>query len=72
MFYMRPSSMFMEEPRLQNQFRSDFIRQISQCPQPEPFTLMMDELHRQLNEEVRFRNDPTSVKDDMVKFFRRR
>lgn len=64
--------MFLEEPRLQNQFRNEFIRQISAPPQPEPFTLMMDEVHKSIVEEVRFANDPTSVKDGIFKFFKRR
>jgi hypothetical protein len=33
---------------------------------------MMDDFHKALIEDVRFRNDPTSVKDEMVKFFKRR
>jgi hypothetical protein len=69
---MRPNSLFLEEPRLQNQFRAEFVRQLSSVPQPEPFTLMMDDLHKAIIEDVRFRNDPTSVKEEMFNFFKRR
>lgn len=62
----------MEEPRYQNQFRNEFLRQISNAPQPEPFTLMMDDIHRGLIEEVMRRNEPSVVKEEMMQFFKRR
>ena len=43
---MRPETIFLEEPRNQNQFRNDFIRQISTPPMPEPFTLMADDFQK--------------------------
>lgn len=33
---------------------------------------MMDDVHRALIEDVRFKNDPTSVRNEMVQFFKRR
>ena len=39
---------------------------------PEPFSLMMDDVHKAMLEDVKYRNDPSSIKDDMLKFFMRR
>lgn len=33
---------------------------------------MMDDVHRALIEDVRFKNDPTSIRNEMVQFFKRR
>ncbi len=41
-FYIRPDTIFLEDPRNQNSFRNDFMKQISTPPQPEPFTIMAD------------------------------
>ena len=52
-FYMRPETIFLEDPRIQNAFRNDFLKQISTPPQPEPFTMMADDVHKAMLEEVR-------------------
>ena len=39
---------------------------------PEPFTLMMDDVHKALIEDIRYRNDPDSVREEMTNFFKRR
>ena len=41
-FYIRPETIFLEDPRVQNAFRNDFMKQIANPPQPEPFTIMAD------------------------------
>ena len=51
-FYMRPETVFLEEPRIQNQFRNDFTKQISTPPGPEPFTLMADDVQKAIIEDV--------------------
>ena len=71
-FYMRPETIFLEEPRIQNQFRNDFIRQISTPPAPEPFTLMADQFHKQVLEDCSDQSYPVTVKEMMVKFYKRR
>ena len=43
---MKPNSPFLDEPRAQNQFRNEFIRQIGQAPQAEPLNLLADDLHK--------------------------
>ena len=52
-FYMRPETIFLEDPRLQNAFRNDFLKQISTPPQPEPFTMMADDIHKNMLEEIK-------------------
>ena len=69
---MRPDTVFLEEPREQNQFRNDFIKQISTPPQPEPFTLYADDMHRAVLEDVQVQNLPTDMKDVIGSFFKRR
>ena len=43
---MKPKSPFLQEPRVQNQYRNEFVRQIGQAPTPEPLTLLADDLHK--------------------------
>ena len=50
---MRPETIFLEDPRIQNAFRNDFLKQISTPPQPEPFTMMADDVHKAMLEEVK-------------------
>jgi hypothetical protein len=45
-FYMQPDTVFLHEPRLQNQFRNNFIRAVGQPPSPEPPCLLADDLHK--------------------------
>lgn len=45
-FYLRPNTIFLKEPREQNHFRTEVIRQVSSVPGPEPFTLLADEFHK--------------------------
>ena len=45
-FYMKPKSPFLQEPRVQNQYRNEFVRQIGQAPCPEPLTFLADDLHK--------------------------
>lgn len=45
-FYMKPKSPFLQEPRVQNQYRNEFVRQIGQAPTPEPLTFLADDLHK--------------------------
>ena len=45
-FYLKPNTPFLEEPRKQNQYRNEFIRQIGQAPHPEPLTFLADDLQK--------------------------
>lgn len=45
-FYLKPNTPFLDEPRKQNQYRHEFIRQIGQAPQPEPLTFLADDLQK--------------------------
>jgi hypothetical protein len=45
-FYLTPSSPFLQNPRDQNQFRNNFVREITEAPHPEPVTLFADDLHK--------------------------
>ena len=71
-FYLRPDTIFLEDPRIQNAFRNDFLKQISTPPRPEPFTLLADDFHRAMLEDVRDQSLPPDVRLQMVKFYRRR
>ena len=53
MFYVKPDNIFMAEPRIQNQFRSEFIKQVSTPPMPEPFTLMADDMQKRMLDDIR-------------------
>ena len=72
MFYIRPETIFLEDPRVQNAFRNDFMKQISTPPQPEPFTIMADEIHKTMLEDARDKSMPPTIRADMIKFYKRR
>lgn len=72
MFYIRPETIFLEDPRIQNAFRNDFMKQISTPPMPEPFTIMADDIHRQMLEDAIDKSNPTQIRYDMIKFYKRR
>lgn len=72
MFYIRPETIFLEDPRVQNAFRNDFMKQISTPPQPEPFTLMADDVHKAMLEDARDKSFPPAIRADMIKFYKRR
>ena len=71
-FYIRPETIFLEDPRVQNAFRNDFMKQISTPPQPEPFTIMADEMHKAMLEDARDKSGAPMIRDDMIKFYKRR
>jgi len=71
-FYIKPDTVFLEEPRVQNLKRAEFLKQISQPPQPEPFCLMADDLHKAMIEDIRDMSSPDTVREMMAKFFTRR
>lgn len=48
-FYLQPGTVFLQEPRLQNQFRNNFIRAVGQPPGSEPPCLFADDLHKAYN-----------------------
>ena len=52
-FYIRPETVFLEDPRRQNAFRIDFLKQISAPPAPEPFTIMADQFQKAMIEDVK-------------------
>lgn len=52
MFYLKPETVFLQEPRVQNQFRNEFINQVSAPPIPEPFTVMADDIFRIMLEDA--------------------
>ena len=72
MFYIKPDSVFTQEPRIQNQFRNEFIRQASAAPIPEPFTLMADDLQKLMREDLRDKSTPHHVREQMCQFYQRR
>jgi hypothetical protein len=45
-FYMQPQNPFLEEPRVQNQYRNKFVREVGHPAGAEPLTLMADDLHK--------------------------
>ena len=71
-FYIRPETIFLEDPRIQNAFRNDFMKQISTPPAPEPFTIMADDVHKAMLEDCQDKSMPTVVRGEMVKFYKRR
>ena len=71
-FYMRPDTIFLEDPRLQNAFRNDFLKQISTPPQPEPFTILADSIQKSMTEDVSDQSMPQDIRHMMVKFYKRR
>ena len=71
-FYIKPETIFLDEPRHQNIKRGEFIKQISQPPQPEPFVLMADDLHKAMIEDIRDMSSPDAVRTMMVQFYSRR
>lgn len=71
-FYIRPETIFLEDPRHQNAFRNDFIRQISTPPAPEPFTLLADDFQKAMIEDVMDKSQPSDVRKMMVNFYKRR
>ena len=71
-FYIRPETVFLEDPRRQNAFRIDFLKQISAPPAPEPFTIMADQFQKAMIEDVKDQSMPTDVRHMMVKFYKRR
>jgi len=71
-FYLKPSSPFLKEPRVQNQFRNEFVRSVGQAPHPEPLTFMADDLHKAFVEMTQDHGNPATVKDELCNFFRRR
>ena len=72
MFYVRPETVFLEDPRRQNAFRIDFLKQISAPPAPEPFTIMADQFQKAMIEDVKDQSQPTDIRHMLVKFFKRR
>ncbi len=66
---MRPETIFTAEPRLQNQFRNELIRSIQNPPAPEPFTLMGDDLLRQMLDDVRDQSTPQHVREKFNNFY---
>jgi hypothetical protein len=71
-FYMQPDSVFLQEPRVQNQFRNGFVRAVGQPPSSEPLTLFADDLHKAYNSDVQDKSNPDFVKDELCNFFKRR
>ena len=71
-FYMRPETVFLEEPRIQNQFRTDFIKQLSTPPQPEPFSIIADDVQKAITEDIKDMSRPNDVRVMMTQFYRRR
>ena len=69
---MRPETVFLEEPRIQNQFRNDFIKQISTPPAPEPFTLMADDVQKAIIQDVRDQSMPDEMRQTIGAFYKRR
>jgi hypothetical protein len=51
-FYIRPDTIFTQEPRIQNAYRNEFVRQVSAPPAAEPFTLMADDFHKRMLADV--------------------
>ena len=71
-FYMKPKSPFLEEPRKQNTYRNEFVSKIGQAPAPEPLTYLADDLHRAFVEQTMDRSNPAAVKDELCQFYKRR
>ena len=57
---------------MQNQYRIDFVEKVSQLPQPSPLTLMADDLQRSYLEKTMTKSSPDQLRQELVKFFRRR
>ena len=64
--------MFLEEPRVQNQYRNEFIRQISTPPAPEPLSLMADDFQRVIQRDISDQSHPNDVRSELCKFFKKR
>jgi hypothetical protein len=71
-FYIKPDTPFLEEPRAQNQYRNDFVRQIDQAPTVEPLTYLADDLHKAYAEAVADHSHPDAVRQEICQFFKRR
>lgn len=71
-FYMKPNSPFLEEPRKQNTFRNEFVGKIGTAPAPEPLTYIADDLHRSYNTQIMDKSNPHKVKEELCMFFKRR
>jgi hypothetical protein len=69
---MQPNSPFLQEPRIQNQFRNQFIKQVGEVPQAEPVTLLADDLHKSFIEQTQDMSNPDSIKKELCNFFKRR
>lgn len=61
-FYMKPKSPFLEEPRAQNQYRNEFVRAVGQAPPPEPLTFFADDLHKGFIEKTMDKSNPDAVR----------
>ncbi|CDW82479.1 UNKNOWN [Stylonychia lemnae] len=71
-FYLKPQSVFLEEPRKQNQFRNDFVKMVQNPPAPEPFTLFADDLHRDYITQIQDKSNPYLTKIELANFYKRR
>ena len=72
MFYLKPETVFLQEPRIQNQFRNEFISQVSAPPIPEPFTVIADDILRVMLEDASDQSSAHAVREKFNKFFQRR
>ena len=71
-FYYPPKIPFLEDPERQRTFRKRFIADVSGSPEPEPLVLIGDVMHYNLLKTIGDRSHPTSVKEDLASFFKRR
>ena len=54
--------MFLEEPRLQNKYRNEFMGQISTPPAPEPMSLIADDLQKAICQDIGDKSHPNEVR----------
>jgi len=71
-FYIRPDNIFLEEPRLQNKYRNEFMSQISTPPTPEPMSFMADDFQRSIAADIGDKSHPNEVRGILHNFFKKR
>jgi hypothetical protein len=62
----------MKEPRIQNQYRTEFIRQVSAAPTPDAFSLMADDIYKQMLDDCSDKSSPLQTRQMIAQFFQRR
>jgi len=71
-YYFQPKVPFLEDPEKQKLYRKNLINEVSRLPEPEPLYLLADKLHLECLQAIGDRSDPSTMREDLGRFYLRR